>query len=78
MVLLLNSIMPTVPVFADDPEPEETLVWDYVHDEDSWNAAYNKVNSRLKAYYKDYPDEDVYCGSSVATFGDRIWVGSIS
>jgi len=54
--------MPTVPVFAD-PAPE-TLVWDYVHDADSWNAAYTKDNSRLAMYYEDYPSEDLYCTST--------------
>ena len=32
--------------------------WDYIWDEASWNAAYNKENSPLKEYYETYPDED--------------------
>lgn len=30
----------------------------YIHDEASWNAAYNDEHSALKAYYDKYPDED--------------------
>ena len=51
--------MPTVPVFADEPEP--TLKWYYIHDEASWNAAYNVVNWPLQKYYALNPDEDRWC-----------------
>lgn len=37
---------------------ESIAVWDYVWDENSWNAAYNKENSPLKAYLDNNPDED--------------------
>jgi len=48
MVLLLSSIMPTVPVFGawwDDWE----AVWEYIYNEASWNASYQ--NGGLKLYY---------------------------
>jgi hypothetical protein len=38
--------------------PVNTSLWYYIHDEDSWNAAYNALNSPLKAYYDANPDED--------------------
>lgn len=39
---------------------QNVAVWDYIYDEDSWNAAYNKENSSLKAYLDRNPDEDRY------------------
>ena len=37
---------------------EVPAVWDYVWNEETWNAAYNKENSSLKTYLDMYPDED--------------------
>ena len=37
---------------------EFVATWDYIWDENSWNAAYNKENSALAEYYATYPDED--------------------
>lgn len=37
---------------------ESVGVWDYIWNEDTWNAAYSKENSSLKAYLDLYPDED--------------------
>lgn len=37
---------------------DELPVWDYIWNEETWNDAYNKENSALKAYYEKYPDED--------------------
>ena len=37
---------------------ETVATWDYIWNEETWNAAYNKENSPLKEYYDLYPDED--------------------
>ena len=57
----------------------ETLAnYEYIHDEDSWNASY--ANGVLKKYYASYPDEDLESttpGKEVG-FNDRIYVGTIT
>jgi hypothetical protein len=42
------------------------LVRDYIYDEASWNTAYNKENSPLKAYYTNNPDEDRWCAPNAS------------
>jgi len=38
----------------------EDLAWDYIYDEASWNAAYNRSDSALKAYLDANPTEDLW------------------
>lgn len=42
----------------DNSKQEVIAVWDYIWNEETWNAAYNKENSPLKEYLDLYPDED--------------------
>ena len=56
-LLMANLILPWFQAFAD-PAPEQTLKWYYIHDEASWNTAYNAVNSPLKKYLDSNRTED--------------------
>lgn len=56
-LLMANLILPWFQAFAD-PAPEQTLKWYYIHDEASWNTAYNALNSPLKKYLDSNRTED--------------------
>ena len=65
VLLLATSVMPGLQYAYADPEvpgwdepADSGYSRDYIYDEASWNAAYNKENSALKAYYDTYSDED--------------------
>ena len=56
-----NDISSTVTfsIKVKDPNPIVKVgVFDYIWNEETWNAAYTKENSALKAYLDKYPDED--------------------
>ena len=71
---------PTPPVPPTPSEPVEYEVkWDFIHDEESWNAAYNREGSPLKKYYDAHPEEDLWNTKEgrAVNFNDRHYVGTI-
>ena len=64
----------------DEPTPELVYaVWDYIWNEETWNAAYNKENSALAAYYENNPSEDLWntTTDSAPGFNDKIYTVSM-
>ena len=45
---------------VEESKREVVANWDYIWNEETWNAAYNKENSSLKEYLDAKPDEDRY------------------
>ena len=80
ILLLANVMLPWIEAFATDSnESTDSLVWDYIYDEASWNLAYGKP--ALQAYYIANPSEDLWCSDDgdwhPATIADK-WDGSYS
>lgn len=66
---------------APAPEPVEyDMTWDFIHDEQSWNDAYNREGSPLKKYYEDHPEEDLWNNTQhrAVNFNDRWYEGTIN
>jgi len=83
VVLLFNSILPTVPVFAGSGDPElnhtdDTWEWIYVYDKATWDAAYS--NWWLAEYYEAHSDEDLWCNEDnrAANYNDRLYKGTFN
>jgi len=55
------------------------MVWDLIHDENSWNEAYNRDGSPLKKYYEAHPEEDLWNTKDgrAVNFNDRHYEGII-
>lgn len=68
-----------LPEVDDDPKEVETLTkkWDYIKDESTWNAAYEK--EPLQKYYEDHPEEDLWntTENRAVNFNDRWYTGTI-
>lgn len=64
-----------ISTLVEKAEKETIASFDFVYDENSWNAAYNKENSPLAAYYEVYPDEDLWNVSlnRTASFNDKVY-----
>ena len=62
-----------------DPRPaeEESDMYDYVYDEDSWNES--EANGALKKYHEKYPEEDWWnvTADRACNYNDRLYVGFI-
>ena len=70
---------PDVPDTPDEPTIiEYDMVWDFIHDEQSWNDAYNRDGSALKRYYEDHPEEDLWNidENRNVNFNDRWYEGT--
>lgn len=65
------------------PTPVEPTVYDMtwylIHDEATWNEAYNTEGSPLKRYYDAYPEEDLWNTkyNRAVNFNDRWYTGTI-
>jgi hypothetical protein len=65
------------PVPQPEPEPVEAD-WDYIHDEQSWNAAYQEDRPLYK-YYQNNPEEDLWntAENRAVNFNDRRYAGNV-
>jgi len=59
------------------PTEEESDSYDYVYDEDSWNAS--EANGALKKYHEKYPEEDWWnvTTNKACAYNDRLYKGTL-
>lgn len=60
-----------------DGPVEQKLPWEYIWNEETWNASYE--NGALKKYYAKYPSEDLWntVEDRAANFNDRRYTGTL-
>ena len=58
-------------------EVVEDITFDFIHDQDSWEASY--ANGVLKKYYEKYPEEDWWntVADRACNYNDRVYEGTI-
>lgn len=68
-----NATLPGAIQEGDEVESDETIPYEYIHDEESWGLSAG--NSVLKKYYEQYPDEDHWNTSEnrAGNFNDKVY-----